>query len=317
MLILDTPTPDWFNGAMTSHQPNPECHACHGTGIDSVFGGECSECEIDADRVRLLQAAYSGIDQDHAPEFPDSTQYRYGQKSTGPNPSDASEKQLAFLARLVAERSGSTEGIVARAAKALEHGMSKRSASEYIDGLMAIKAATPAAATASVRTNNYPGHCADCGGAVEAGVGRIERKNDRWVTFHLVGGCPKAEAAPVSGGVDLANLPEGRYGVPGGDTRLKVEIRRPSKGNWAGWTFVSDAAEYGMRKNYGKVRPGESIYHGDIEAELALIVANPAAAASRYGALTGRCGICNRQLEDEASVARGIGPVCAARVGWA
>jgi hypothetical protein len=100
--------------------------------------------------------------------------------------------------------------------------------------------------------------------------------------------------------------------VPDGDTRLKVAISQ-GKNKWEGFTFVKDAAEYGSQKRYGMQRPGQP-YRGDIEAELAIILADPKAAMVAYGKLVGKCGACGRQLEDESSVAAGIGPICAQ--GW-
>ena len=111
--------------------------------------------------------------------------------------------------------------------------------------------------------------------------------------------------------IDLAAIPSGYYAVPGGDTRLKVRIAHGKPGTkWEGWTFVSDGAEYGQRKNYGSQRPGGT-YRGDIEDALKAILVNPAEAQRAYGRLTGSCGACGRLLEDEASIAAGIGPVCA------
>ena len=40
------------------------------------------------------------------------------------------------------------------------------------------------------------------------------------------------------------------------------------------------------------------------------------AASARYGHEIGECGICGRQLTNDESRARGIGPVCAAKAGW-
>jgi hypothetical protein len=40
------------------------------------------------------------------------------------------------------------------------------------------------------------------------------------------------------------------------------------------------------------------------------MLADVQAAAAARGMLTSRCGICDRTLEDELSVERGIGPVC-------
>jgi hypothetical protein len=121
------------------------------------------------------------------------------------------------------------------------------------------------------------------------------------------------QAEPEGSGLDLSNLPAGRYAVPGGDTRLKVLIQRPkAPSKWAGWIFVSDAAEYGQGRKYGRQAPGKT-YTGAIRAELEKIIADPKAACAAYGKLTGTCGVCGAHLEDEASVARGIGPICAGK----
>lgn len=117
-------------------------------------------------------------------------------------------------------------------------------------------------------------------------------------------------AKPASAPLDLSHVPSGTYGVPGGDTRLKVEIDNVDKGKWAGWVFVKDGAVYGEGKRYGKQAPGGS-YQGEIVEQLRAIAADPMEAAAVYGRLTGRCGLCGLPLEHEDSVARGIGPVCA------
>lgn len=122
----------------------------------------------------------------------------------------------------------------------------------------------------------------------------------------------KATAAnePTGSGLDLSTLPEGTYAVPDGDTRLKVKIERPAApSKWAGWVFVSDGAEYGHGQKYGRQAPGKT-YSGMIVPELTKIAADPRAAAAAYGHLTGRCAMCGKKLEDEQSVARGIGPIC-------
>lgn len=50
--------------------------------------------------------------------------------------------------------------------------------------------------------------------------------------------------------------------------------------------------------------------------EIVKVAADPHAAAVGHGKLTGACAVCNRTLSDPESVARGIGPICAARFGW-
>ena len=120
--------------------------------------------------------------------------------------------------------------------------------------------------------------------------------------------------APVERGsgdqeLDLSGLPSGWYAVPQGETRLKVKVNNVTKGKWEGWVFVSDGAEYGNQRRYGKQAPG-SIYTGEIQSELAAILADPQEAVAAYGRLTGSCGLCGRILEDEESIKQGIGPVC-------
>lgn len=125
----------------------------------------------------------------------------------------------------------------------------------------------------------------------------------------------EAKFSKPESGIDLEALPSGTYGVPGGDTRLKVRINHVTKGRWEGWTFVDDGAAYGQRRNYGRQAP-DATYQGEITDQLRAILADPQGAMAAYGHLTGQCGICQRHLEDEESVARGIGPVCAAKAGW-
>ena len=51
-------------------------------------------------------------------------------------------------------------------------------------------------------------------------------------------------------------------------------------------------------------------------AEIAAAVANPEEAAKAYGMRTGQCSICGRTLIKGESIDRGIGPICAANLGW-
>lgn len=119
------------------------------------------------------------------------------------------------------------------------------------------------------------------------------------------------EAAQVSDPNALRlTIPEGMYAVPGGETRLKVRIDKPEEGKWKGFVFVKDGAEYGRGERYGMQKPN-SVYVGKISDELRIIQANPEAASVAYGRLTGTCGRCGRKLEDAASIAAGIGPICA------
>lgn len=68
---------------------------------------------------------------------------------------------------------------------------------------------------------------------------------------------------------------------------------------------------------------GLRIVHGPDESRIGRaskivdrIAEDPALAAARFGHQIGRCGVCGRQLTNDESRARGIGPVCAERNGW-
>jgi hypothetical protein len=124
----------------------------------------------------------------------------------------------------------------------------------------------------------------------------------------------EARAEVLATGLDLTNVPSGRYAVPGGDTRLKVKIDNVAKGKWAGWVFVKDAAEYGHQKRYGSQRPG-SMYKGEIEDALRAIANDIAGAAAAWGHLTDTCTFCGLPLELGESVRRGYGEKCASNHG--
>lgn len=177
------------------------------------------------------------------------------------------------------------------------------------------------------RPNKYDGDCRTCGGRVPAGTGGLEKVDGRWTTFHL-GECPSTQPEPQpepepAVSLDLrARIPVGknRFADPrhitdpdASDlTRLKVQVdvvAQDARSKWAGWVFVKDAAEYGAGKRYGRQRPGER-YDGQVDDFLTRVVADPETAARAYGKITGRCSRCNAKLEDETSVALGIGPVC-------
>lgn len=118
--------------------------------------------------------------------------------------------------------------------------------------------------------------------------------------------------ASAASGLDISGL-KGYFAVPDGDTRLKLCVRKPGKNSrYHGWTFVDDGAAYGSRRTYGKQAP-DGTYSGSVQDALAVILKDPLAAQVAYGKLTGTCGHCGRILEDEASVAAGIGPICAAK----
>lgn len=122
---------------------------------------------------------------------------------------------------------------------------------------------------------------------------------------------------PVTGGsadrsgLDLTTLSSGRYAV--GDVLFRISnIDAEDGGKWAGWVFVANGSEY-VDERFGSQRPGGT-YRGMNADLLAVILDDPLAAMAHYGHITDHCGVCGRRLEDEESVARGIGPVCWERI---
>lgn len=298
---------------------------------EQLDGWPCAECFVDnPSRSERRLAERTDAEATYSERSGAGT----GGASRGEEP--ASEKQLALLLALLRSSflladdglSGADlERLAVAAAGAV--GTGKRSASAAIDKLKARDLAPRWTSLADhdprqqperqpeagLRTNRYASSCAACGAQVPAEAGWLVKGPSGWEVRHQ-GSCPAPGDAPApAAGLDLSELPEGRYGIPGGETRLKVRIEKPTEGRWARYVFVKDAAEYGQGQRYGRQAPGES-YSGKIVAELEAILADPAAAAARYGALTERCGLCNRKLEDKASVERGIGPICAAKHGW-
>ena len=106
-------------------------------------------------------------------------------------------------------------------------------------------------------------------------------------------------------------VPAGRYAL---DTQVHAvngtafyKVDRPETGRWAGYVFVKQII--GSDEQKLSMKQGRAIL-----ARIAAVGAE--AASARYGHEIGECGICGRQLTNDESRARGIGPVCAAKAGW-
>ena len=104
------------------------------------------------------------------------------------------------------------------------------------------------------------------------------------------------------------DVPEGRYAIVDEDGVLKFfVVDRPSEGKWAGWVFLKIQASDDLYPIKDPARK-EFIYKA--------IAHSPREASMRYGRELGHCGVCGRTLTDPNSIALGIGPVCAGRMGW-
>jgi len=109
----------------------------------------------------------------------------------------------------------------------------------------------------------------------------------------------------------IEKVPAGRYAVAteeGATNALAFyKVDRPTDGRWAGYVFVKlivSDDEQRMSKAAGNA----------ILAKIAAVGA--AEASATYGLEIGKCGVCGRTLTNDESRERGIGPVCAARLGW-
>lgn len=111
----------------------------------------------------------------------------------------------------------------------------------------------------------------------------------------------------------LPDVPAGRYAVTGEDgTTDFYKVDRPTKGRWAGYTFV----KLGLGGPHGEPRWERTSRANTRTILQKIAAAGPEEASKRYGHELGHCGICGRTLTNPESIALGIGPVCAGRVGW-
>jgi len=89
----------------------------------------------------------------------------------------------------------------------------------------------------------------------------------------------------------------------------------PATGKNPGATYVKEGTEY-----LGKVVAGVfrcvATCGDERRDDVVAAASDPAQAAIAYGKVLGQCGICARTLTDPESIARGIGPVCAANYGF-
>lgn len=273
------------------------CPLCHDPDLSVVFSHSCADDTRQDRRHRDVALPASP----NARRSTDTSSRSTGHGGNGPAATDA---QVRYLVRL---------GMDAAAARRL----GKRAASDEIAERQARQAAAPAP-TPDRRPNRYAGPCVRCGADVPAEAGWLVKDSaGRWAADHR-GDCPTrpAPAAPQPvvqpqlPGADV--VPAGSYAIDGTGSAANdvvfYEVDRPTEGRWAGRVFV--ALVVGGRES-------RNVRHDQVAGILARIVAaGPQAAMARYGHEIGCCGVCHRHLTDDESRARGIGPVCAANLGW-
>jgi hypothetical protein len=102
--------------------------------------------------------------------------------------------------------------------------------------------------------------------------------------------------------------------------RAKVAAHGIREGRYAYTTDGGITADHYRVRRDGKIvvwtAGGEWPYNGKLNEGLEWIKANPREAAELFGRLTETCGRCGRDLSDDDSRARGLGPVCAGKTEW-
>lgn len=113
------------------------------------------------------------------------------------------------------------------------------------------------------------------------------------------------KATPVETSPDV---PAGRYAVvnPSSGVTEFFKVDRPEDGKWAGYVFVKQQASDDLFPVKG-ARRDEILGRIAVDARAAMVL---------YGHELGACGNCGRTLTDEVSRAMGIGPDCAAKLGY-
>lgn len=132
----------------------------------------------------------------------------------------------------------------------------------------------------------------------------------RWIT--RLKELPKRHSALQTRGKPLtqikSDVPAGRYAVTGEDgTTDFYRVDRPTEGKWAGYVFVKLQLSDELQRV--PLRNTQTIL-GKIAA------AGIQESMERYGREIGHCGHCGRTLTNPESIERGIGPVCAGKMGW-
>lgn len=103
-------------------------------------------------------------------------------------------------------------------------------------------------------------------------------------------------------------VPAGRYAVGAEGATKFYKIDKPTEGRWAGYVFV-------------KVQASDELHpvknrNARIDVLHAIVSQGVQQSMERYGRELGVCGHCSRTLTDPESIARGIGPICAGKLGW-
>lgn len=198
------------------------------------------------------------------------------------------------------------------------------------------------AAPTTRRSNRYGAKCVTCNGWVNAEEGYLAKTAEgKWAAEHILP-CPEGTplyegdagvvtrpraTAPTS---QVAfSVPDGRYTIAfenGSHKTLRVRTQDESSDFMPGLPVLqhltgsdndSDYTSFGHVDARGEVRIWKK--HQDnvsLREAMLVLVGDPKAASQAYALETSCCGVCGRTLSTPESIARGIGPDCADRLGW-
>lgn len=274
---------------MTTPTTSPATETCGACGsafadLSEVFSHPCSALKIS--RIGL------GVSPAHRPQGT-------GSAGAATTISGATDKQVAFIARLAAERGVDVPEVTTKA-----------QASAAIDALLAqpVTAAQAApSASPTVRTNRYAGRCGHCGSQVPEGEGRIDKLDGRWVTYHLDTQCPEAAESRIvnrESGTRARITEDGFYLNPETDEVFKVQVAHHGSGGLYAKRLVLPA---------GGVERGAWTFERGLIAKLDPAWKLTLEQAQAWGRLYGYCCRCAAILTDETSIERGLGPICAGK----
>lgn len=260
---------------MTTLAMETKSEACGACGemfatLDEVFSHDCPEIE----RQRTYRRVVGHVPTEpHAQPTPAQASAR-----TPGTVEPATEKQVAYLRSLLAEREGVAEAEVIRASLNADREagtLGKRQVSKAIDSLLKIEKAPKAA----------PGTRVPAPGNLDPEV--------------------------------LADLQAGRYFVQETFVRVDRPERGTYAGfifvKRQPYGPDSDGVRFALLNAIAGTAKVDEGYRGLLDA----LLADPLAAAVEYGHHTGSCCVCGRTLTDPKSIEAGIGPICGAKFrGW-
>lgn len=130
---------------------------------------------------------------------------------------------------------------------------------------------------------------------------------------------PKLQEAPTAATIKVTGspvptaeqVPAGRYALPTGANAINqtafYKVDRPTEGKWAGRVFVKLMLSDQEQRMSRATAEGVLVKIHEYGAEKSMAL---------YGHEFGHCGVCGRGLTNDESRERGIGPICAAKMGW-